>query len=157
MFALPYRWVTQIAFISANNPYSGKGPQFRFFYVVKGGEEKKKGGEDVSLRSARSWLPSAQDHPPVRVVHLGGGLPLAPTCQMYLKGKLWGIYLCGTLGLASIYQTPALLLSALRSAFLSSEVPDLYPFLLSSEWHLYLILPIFGISMSIWDFLYVLY
>ena len=42
MFALPYRWVTQIAFISANNPYSGKGPQFRFFYVVKGGEEKKK-------------------------------------------------------------------------------------------------------------------
>ena len=47
MFALPYRWVTQIKFISANNSDSEKDPQFKFFFVVKGGAE-------VSLESAGS-------------------------------------------------------------------------------------------------------
>lgn len=36
MFALPYKRVIQIKFISANNPYFGKDSQFRVFYVVKG-------------------------------------------------------------------------------------------------------------------------
>ena len=36
MFALDYRWVTQIKFISANDPDSGKDLQFRFFYVING-------------------------------------------------------------------------------------------------------------------------
>ena len=31
MFALRYRWVGQIKFISDNSSYSGKDPQFRFF------------------------------------------------------------------------------------------------------------------------------
>lgn len=39
MFALLYRWVTQIKLISDINSYSWQNPQFRFFKVVKGGEE----------------------------------------------------------------------------------------------------------------------
>ena len=49
--------VTQIKFISANNPSSGKDLQFRFFYVVKGRAK-------VSLEPPGSLLPSAAcSHP----------------------------------------------------------------------------------------------
>lgn len=39
MFALLDRGVVQIKFISADNPYSGKDPQFRYFNIVKGGKK----------------------------------------------------------------------------------------------------------------------
>ena len=68
MFALPYRWVTQIRFVSVTNPDSGKDPQFRFLCVVKGGTE-------VTHESIASQAPSAQSNPHAKVAHLGGGCP----------------------------------------------------------------------------------
>ena len=68
MFALPYRWVTQIKFISDNNTYSEKDPQFRFFYAVKGEAE-------VSLEPAGSRMPSAQNNLHIKMAHeVEGGL-----------------------------------------------------------------------------------
>ena len=46
IFALPYRWIIQIKFISGNNPYSGKTVQFGFYIV--------KGESDVSLEPTGS-------------------------------------------------------------------------------------------------------
>ena len=62
MFALSCRWVTQIKFISANNPFSGKYPQFRFFCVVK---RRTK----VSLQLAGSQTPSTQNNPYVKMAY----------------------------------------------------------------------------------------
>ena len=68
MVVLPYRWATQIKFISANNPYSGKELWFRFFYVVKG-------GTNVSLGPPGSRLPLAQNNLHAKVAHLGEACP----------------------------------------------------------------------------------
>lgn len=66
MFAPPYRWVTQVKFFSINNPFSGKDPQCRFFYVAKGGTE-------ISLEPARSQVPLAQTNPYANGTHSAGG------------------------------------------------------------------------------------
>ena len=54
--------------ISGNNPNSGKDPQFRFFHVIKG--ETK-----VSLETAGSPLPSAQNTPQTEVAYFGATCP----------------------------------------------------------------------------------
>lgn len=64
MFALPYSGVTQIKFVSANDPYSGEDPQFSFFYIVKGRAK-------VSLEPTRSQSPSAQNNLHDKVAQLG--------------------------------------------------------------------------------------
>ena len=71
MFAVPYRWVTQVKFIFANNPYSGKNFQLRFFCIVKRGAE-------VCFEPTGCQLPSAQINPCAKVAHLwwGGGAVL---------------------------------------------------------------------------------
>lgn len=50
--------------ISGDNPYCGQGPQFKFF----------KGEVKVSLESAQSRLPSAQNNLHAEVAHLLEGL-----------------------------------------------------------------------------------
>ena len=62
LFALPYRWVTQIKYIFANNSDSGKDPQFKFSLVVKGGAE-------VSLDPQGLHCLLAQNNPLVKVAH----------------------------------------------------------------------------------------
>jgi len=64
MFDLPYRGVTQINWSLLINPYSGKDPQFRFFYVVKGGAE-------LSLEPEGSRWPSTQNNLHAKVAIMG--------------------------------------------------------------------------------------
>ena len=64
MFALPYIWVTQIKFISVNNPYSGKDLQFRFSCVFNGGAK-------VSFEYTESQLPQLKINQMARVTHFG--------------------------------------------------------------------------------------
>lgn len=81
MFALPFRGVTQIKFISVTNPYSGKHPQSRFFCVIKGGAE-------VFCEPTGSQVPLAQNNPYAKVAHLGGGgLPQTPSLDTKCKHK----------------------------------------------------------------------
>ena len=62
MFALPYRWVTQIEYIFADNSDSGEDTQFKFSLVVKGGAE-------VSLDPQVLHCLLAQNNPRVKAAH----------------------------------------------------------------------------------------
>ena len=64
IFALPYRWVTQIKFISGNKFHSGKDSQFKFFQVAKGGAK-------ISLELPGSPLPLAHKNAYAKVAHFG--------------------------------------------------------------------------------------
>lgn len=62
MFALPSRWVIQIKSISANHPYSGKDPYFRFFCVGKGGAKVFPGPTGSPLPSVQNNLLDKEAH-----------------------------------------------------------------------------------------------
>lgn len=68
VFALPYRWATQISFICGKNSYFGKDPQFKFFRIVKGGAK-------VPLECTEFLLLLAQNNPLGEVALLGKLVP----------------------------------------------------------------------------------
>ena len=79
MRCLPYYTNgSQIKIISVNSPYFGKDPQFRFFYVVKGGTK-------LSLKPKGSHVPSAQNNPHDKEAHSrgrwSGVFPEPPHCH----------------------------------------------------------------------------
>lgn len=74
MFALPYRWVTQIILTSLN-PDSVKELQFRFFYVVV------KRGRKVSLESLGSQMYLVQNNPHAKMAN----------CERAMKQRKFGL------------------------------------------------------------------
>lgn len=102
-FARLYRWGAQITFISANSPYSGKDPQFRFFNRVHGGTK-------VSLEAEGSQVPSAQNSPHAKLVlSVGVGVEdcLEPSTRLRAQGVTNIRVLFGHVGQETPFAAPA--------------------------------------------------
>lgn len=79
MFPLPYRWVTQMNFISANSCYSGKTLHFRCRCGVKGGEKFLLSPRGVICLQLKIML--------MLTWHIGGGGE--GSCPTPLHSYLW--------------------------------------------------------------------